>query len=153
MFKKLFWTNNRKCKNYIYPNLSQMLSCTEEEGRVSRGRREVGKLRVWPKEDLPFEIRQITRMMWYICIYPQHTKCSNLTRARWAEHISNLKNNGSSESSPKRLCGNSSTWAHDVCDLNSASSFYIKTCWQKSYICFCVSWAHILPYNWFQGWG
>ena len=33
------------------------------------------------------------------------------------------------------LCGNWNTWAHDVYDSQSASSLYVKTCWQSSVIC------------------
>ena len=33
------------------------------------------------------------------------------------------------------LCGNWNTWAHDVYDAQSASSLYVKTCWQSPVIC------------------
>ena len=71
MFKKFSSTINKKCKNGI-PNLSQVLSCTEE-GISVRGRGQISCfdkfyhfftlcltfVRVYSKGDCPFKIRQI----------------------------------------------------------------------------------------------
>ena len=36
--------------------------------------------------------------------------------------------------SPKWPCGNSSTWAQDMCDVHRASWLYLNTCCQSSVI-------------------
>ena len=63
---------------------------------------------------------------------PRHRRHSNLTEARWAQHICNHENNIPWLSS-QWLCANSCTWIHEVRDVHWASSPYIRTCWQ-SYI-------------------
>ena len=63
----------------------------------------------------------------HIHIHPRHTKCRHLAEARWLWGTVII-----AQLSSKWPCGNSSTSAHDVCDVQWASSLYIKTCWQSS---------------------
>ena len=89
---KLLQTIDKNCKNHMQPNLSQVLSCTEEVMRMTTWEEGVRFhfltnftihftlclifISVWPKEDLFFKITKITQNIYYIytlymcvCIY------------------------------------------------------------------------------------
>ena len=89
---KLLQTIDKNCKNHMQPNLSQVLSCTEEAMRMTTWEEGVRFhfltnftihftlclifISVWPKEDLFFKITKITQNIYYIytlyicvCVY------------------------------------------------------------------------------------
>lgn len=60
LFKKPFYTINKKCKNHMKPNRSRWLVVLRKECALC-----LIFTRVWPKEDLFFEITQITLKTMY----------------------------------------------------------------------------------------